>query len=232
MIVTSGCSDFHWWERFITHFLEKAIFSQVWTFRWGHPKKSLFFFYFCNLEGKRNLNLPNFPLSSGMSTDTLSKTTRQRGPLCSFFAVSPESPAAPKRLCNHRLTQVLQWLWKSIAAKAQWHNCSLSQPPSHPSDDSRDVFFSYNGFTEEWRGALSVSLAFFSHCTFPACQFHPFSLPSLSFPGRCLTNPSIATPMFSLQSTNWYSSHLVDLSPQSSSPPFLTPFNLECSLFQ
>lgn len=95
MIVVSGCSDFHWWERFITYFLENTIFSQVWTFRQGHPKKSLIF-YFCNIEGKRNLNLPNFPLSSGMSIDTLSKTTRQRGPLCSFSAVRVQSHQLPQ----------------------------------------------------------------------------------------------------------------------------------------
>lgn len=61
-IVVSGCSDFHWWERFITYFLEKAIFSQVWTFRQDHPKK-VTNFVLLQLRGKEKFKSARFPPS-------------------------------------------------------------------------------------------------------------------------------------------------------------------------
>lgn len=73
----------HWWERFITTSWREQ-FSQVWTFQWGHPKKSLIFVL--QLRGKkRNLNLPNFLLPSGMSSG-VALQNQSRGPPCLFFA--------------------------------------------------------------------------------------------------------------------------------------------------
>lgn len=104
--VVSGCSDFHWWERFITYFLERAIFSQVWTFRRGHPKKSLIL-CFCNLEGKRNLNLPNFPpLLRSEQCCALQNHKAERDPVFLLCRETTESPAAANNLCIHKLTQI------------------------------------------------------------------------------------------------------------------------------
>lgn len=180
------------------------------TFRRGHPKESRIF-YLCNLEGKRNLNLPGFPLSSGMSSDMLSKTTRREGPCAPLQSESKVTSCS--RLCNHRLTQVLLVPWGTTAAKAQLHNCLLPPPPSHPNGGSRDGLFSCNGFT----GGGG------SQC--PLRLLVPLYLPSLvsCIPSHCCPRhlqadawPSRPQPHPYLSAEHQpYSSRLRDLFPQS-----------------
>lgn len=124
--VVSGCSDFHWWERFITYFLERAIFSQVWTFQWGHPKKSLIF-VLLQLRGKekfKSAQLPPSPQEWAVACSP--KPQGQEGPVLLLCRVSTDSPAAANNLCLQKLTHILQWSWKLIAARASQHSCLCS----------------------------------------------------------------------------------------------------------
>ena len=96
--VVSGCSDFHWWERFITYFLEGAIFSQVWTFQRGHPKKSLIFvlLQLRRKEKFKSAQLPPSPQEWGVVCSP--KPQGREGPELLLCRVSTDSPAAANNL--------------------------------------------------------------------------------------------------------------------------------------